>query len=150
MFVATAWAGAIVGIWMLAKSEIATPPPKWATGIPTDILLLLNLVFAFVAVLAALGNRLGSDGFWLGTSIVASTLVVLQITDSLPDNSAIYVAEAIIARVGTSVEATLNNTNWLHSHRKQIALLLLYSWTPLLAVAGGSFLAFLRNKTNVP
>lgn len=141
-----AWLALVLSLWGMAKSEVVNPPGGWATSISVDLLCGLNLIFSMFAVLLAIGYRKERSEFWIGASVIAGILTALQVTDSFPRDAAGFGAEKMLRWLIATYGSSGSGSNWFSSHRDQWSYLLLYSWTPLLAVAGGVLVVLIRRK----
>ena len=130
-----AWLAVILGLSSLAISDAATNiAPK---NIAKDVLCGLNVAFSLTSALLAIRHTGEKKYFWIGVVVVASTLTVLQIADLLPKNAAKQLGYRIMDWIASSKNPKGSAEVWYFSHLDQITILLLYSWTPLVSLAGG-------------
>lgn len=114
-------------------------------GASSQILLYANLLFAFSTLSYAIGSH--PNRFWLATCIVASILVFVQMTDSLPLGATSEFTKKFVLNV--TPDYLHGSAGWLHSFAAEFASLLTYCWTPLLSLAFGSLAKSRSNASQI-
>jgi len=105
----------------------------WSLRTSSELLLFINFLLTLVAVSFAIGTYPKRE--WLTTSLVAAILVTMQLMNWLPTNIAHALGEKIVLYVTPT--QNLGSSGWRDSYSADFATLLIYSWTPLLALACG-------------
>ena len=109
--------------------SLAMAGKGWSIGSSTELLMVANILFMLVAIALAIGTF--PERHWLTTSVVAAILVVMQLMNWIPTNTAHMLGERIVLYVTPT--QNLGTSGWRDSYAAEFASLLIYSWTPILA-----------------
>jgi hypothetical protein len=137
------WVAFVVALICQVRFEAISR--RWAWGVTPDIVWLTNLFFALVVVLLAIATRSHRRMFWIGCAVVAVSLIVVQATDLKPNSLSRSVSEWLLT--ATTPAGALGSGVQKESHIMQLASVLVYSLTPVLAFFGGVFTDWIHRRT---
>lgn len=126
------WISFVLALFAYARSSVMVGK-GWSTRASSELLLVANILFMLFAISQAIGTFPKRD--WLATSVVAGILVTMQLMHWLPTITAHTLGDKIVSLVTPA--QNLGTSGWRDSHAAEFASLLLYSWTPFLALACG-------------
>lgn len=126
------WLALLLGLMALVKIE--SQREQWTSQVPAGVLLVANMGLSLYAVLTAVNSTQPSRSFWIGTSIVAVSLTVLQILEIRPPGIGLNAA-LLIDSVFNSDKP--QGQMYTAGHVTQLEFIVVYGWTPILACWGG-------------
>lgn len=141
-----AWFSVLFALSSVVHSEMAAKTRTYATSQARDFLCGLNLVFTIVVLQFAVASPKQARTFWIGTAIVATILLLLQLTDGFPNKGMNHISRKIVKYVIANFAIAGGGSGWFESHVTQVTTLLLYAWTPLLSALGGSLASWTKNS----
>ncbi|MFK7766912.1 MAG: hypothetical protein AB8B55_06790 [Mariniblastus sp.] len=137
------WAAILAGLICQIRWEIVNV--KWPSGIASDAVWTLNLIFALVIVLLAVATRTSKQIFWIGCAVVAVSLFVCQATELQPRALSRYLSYLLLSVL---VPADSSGAQIIEAHKLELGSVLIYSAIPILSLAGGWFTQWVHSRND--
>ncbi len=129
-----AWAAILAGLICQVRWEIIHI--KWPSGIASDAVWTLNLIFALVIVLLAVATKTSKQIFWIGCAVVAVSLFICQATHLQPRALSRHLSYSLLTWL---IPANTPTGQILEAQKMELGSVLIYSLIPMLSLAGGWF-----------
>lgn len=141
-----AWAAVVSGLVCQILIEVSRD--QWSSGVPSEIVWILNLSFVAVVSLTAVSDRSPRRLFWIGTAVVAIPLLMLQILDYKPAIISRNVSIALFYLLRPELFDQLMVAK-KESHLMQMASVLVYSLTPILSFMAGGYVMHIYRRSSI-
>ncbi len=139
-----AWAAILAGLICQIRWEIVHT--KWPSGIASDAVWTLNLIFGLVIVLLAVATRTKKQMFWIGCAVVAVSLFVCQATELQPRALSRYLSFHLLKWM---VPTQAGTSSMFEAQKLELGSVLIYSFIPMLSMAGGWFAQWVYQRNEV-
>lgn len=138
-----AWFAINVSALTQIRSEVNVTTVGAPSGFAADSICIVNLLFAIFSLSIALGSDPGRRRYWITATAIAFTLLAIQLFDIFPRRAAETCARQMVELLTTS------RNGYVAMHCEELATVLLYCWSPIIALVGAEITQLRTQRTQL-